>query len=118
MATLLKFDPETGRPLPRPMTREELRAFKANPYNHSALSRDPEHCSVPHVDDSMDHMILSEDEDHCVMKHENDPVYAVNRPSSLENLIQISYPVEARKAFLYNEIFGRPLSHRRRMLVR
>lgn len=56
------------------------------------------------------------DPEHCAVEHEEDSIYdmVVNKSNTLENLHEIRYSQNAKRAFIYSEIFGRPLSQRRR----
>lgn len=56
------------------------------------------------------------DPEYCAVEHDVDSVY--DRPASkseiLENIRDLRYSQNAKKAFIYSEILGRPLSQRRR----
>ena len=56
------------------------------------------------------------DPEHCAVEHPVDSTYDpnLNKSETLENLNDIRYSQNAKRAFIYSEIFGRPLSQRRR----
>ena len=60
--------------------------------------------------------MFTPDPEHCAVEHEADMVYdkVDDNGKTLENLDDIRYSQNAKRAFIYSEIFGRPLSQRRR----
>ncbi len=103
----LKFNPYAGvKPSPRagakPARKPRVKVQegqstegKANPGQVPQFTPDPEHCAVEHVDDSS---------------------YNISSQggNTLDYLDNLRYAQEAKRAFLYSEVFGRPLSQRRR----
>lgn len=95
----LKFNPQVRvQPTPTPranVPEGQSTEGKVNPGSIPQFTPDPEHCVVDHVDDGV-YDIISQ------------------KGNTLEKLDELRYSQVAKRAFLYSEILGRPLSQRRR----
>lgn len=95
----LKFNPQAGaQPTPKPrvnVPEGQSTEGKANPGKIPQFTPDPEHCVIDHVDDGVYDKISQ-------------------GGNTLENLDELRYSQVAKRAFLYSEILGRPLSQRHR----